>query len=46
MGAALEGCRVEGVRTNLAFLRRVLASEAFRRAEVHTQMVEQGAFNA
>jgi acetyl-CoA carboxylase biotin carboxylase subunit len=46
MGASLEGCRVEGVRTNLAFLGRVLGSEAFRRGDVHTQMVEQGAFNA
>jgi acetyl-CoA carboxylase biotin carboxylase subunit len=46
MAASLDRCRVEGVKTNLAFLGRVVASEAFRRGEVHTQMVEQGAFNA
>jgi acetyl/propionyl-CoA carboxylase alpha subunit len=46
MAASLGRCRVEGIRTNLAFLGRVIASEAFRRGDVHTQMVEQGAFNA
>jgi acetyl-CoA carboxylase biotin carboxylase subunit len=46
MAASLDRCRVEGVKTNLAFLRRVIASEAFRSGQVHTQMVEQGAFNA
>ena len=46
MAASLDRCRVEGVKTNLAFLGRVVASEAFRRGQVHTQMVEQGAFNA
>ena len=46
MAASLGHCRVEGVKTNLAFLGRVVASEAFRRGQVHTQMVEQGAFNA
>jgi acetyl-CoA carboxylase biotin carboxylase subunit len=46
MAAGLARCRVEGVKTNLPFLARVVASEAFRRGEVHTQMVEQGAFNA
>jgi hypothetical protein len=34
------------VRTVLPFHRRVLASAAFRAGVVHTQMVEQGAFNA
>jgi acetyl-CoA carboxylase, biotin carboxylase subunit len=46
MGAALDGCIIEGVRTTVPFLSRVLRHEGFRRGEVHTQMVEQGAFNA
>ena len=46
MAASLDRCQVEGVKTNLAFLGRVVASEAFRRGRVHTQIVEQGAFNA
>ena len=46
MMASLSRCRVDGVKTNLAFLGRVVASEAFRRGQIHTQMVEQGAFNA
>jgi acetyl/propionyl-CoA carboxylase alpha subunit len=45
MEAALDACVVEGVRTTLPFLRRVLAHPDFRRGVVHTQMVEQGAFN-
>jgi acetyl/propionyl-CoA carboxylase alpha subunit len=46
MAAGLGHCRVEGLKTNLAFLGRMVASEAFRRGQVHTQLVEQGAFNA
>ena len=46
MENALHRCLVDGVKTNLAFLRRVIASEAFRVGQTHTQMVEQGAFNA
>ena len=46
MAAALDGFVVEGVRTVIPFHRRVLASAAFRAGRVHTQMVEQGAFNA
>jgi acetyl/propionyl-CoA carboxylase alpha subunit len=46
LASGIEATRVEGVRTNLSFLRRVVTSEAFRRGQVHTQMVEQGAFNA
>jgi acetyl/propionyl-CoA carboxylase alpha subunit len=46
MEGALDRCGVEGVKTNLAFLGRVIASEAFRAGWTHTQMVEQGAFNA
>jgi acetyl-CoA carboxylase, biotin carboxylase subunit len=45
MSAALDGFVVEGVRTVVPFHRRVLASAAFRAGRVHTQMVEQGAFN-
>jgi acetyl-CoA carboxylase biotin carboxylase subunit len=43
---ALAAFVVEGVRTVIPFHRRVLGSEAFRAGRVHTQMVEQGAFNA
>jgi acetyl-CoA carboxylase biotin carboxylase subunit len=46
MGGALARCVVEGVRTTIPFLRRVIESEAFREGRVHTQMIEQGAFNA
>jgi acetyl-CoA carboxylase biotin carboxylase subunit len=46
MAAALEACVVEGVRTTLPFLRRVVQHPEFVRGSVHTQMVEQGAFNA
>jgi acetyl-CoA carboxylase, biotin carboxylase subunit len=42
----LEGCVVEGVRTTVPFLRRVMADAGFRAGRVHTQMIEQGAFNA
>ena len=41
----LEGCVVEGVRTTVSFLRRVMADASFRAGRVHTQMIEQGAFN-
>jgi acetyl-CoA carboxylase biotin carboxylase subunit len=46
MAAALEDLRVEGVPTTAGFLLRVLRHPAFQRGEVHTQMVEQGAFHA
>jgi acetyl-CoA carboxylase biotin carboxylase subunit len=46
MREALEACTVEGVKTTLPFLRRVVVHEGYRRGEVHTQMVEEGAFNA
>jgi acetyl-CoA carboxylase biotin carboxylase subunit len=46
MARALEACRIEGVKTTLPFLARVIGSEAFRAGAVHTQMVEQGAFHA
>ena len=46
MTTALESFVVEGVGTVIPFHRRVLASAAFRAGRVHTQMVEQGAFNA
>jgi acetyl-CoA carboxylase biotin carboxylase subunit len=43
---ALDRSVIEGVRTTIPFLRRVVASEEFRQGRVHTQMLEQGAFNA
>jgi 3-methylcrotonyl-CoA carboxylase alpha subunit len=46
MQAALEACVIEGVRTTVPFLARVLGHASFRRGEVHTQMIEQGAFHA
>jgi acetyl-CoA carboxylase biotin carboxylase subunit len=46
MADALDACVIEGVRTTIPFLRRVIASAEFRQGRVHTQMVEQGAFNA
>jgi acetyl-CoA carboxylase biotin carboxylase subunit len=46
MAHALDNCVIEGVRTTVPFLRRVIAHPQFRRGTVHTQMVEQGAFNA
>ncbi len=45
MEAALDGFVVEGLATVIPFHRRVLRSAAFREGRVHTQMVEQGAFN-
>jgi acetyl/propionyl-CoA carboxylase alpha subunit len=44
MEGALERFVVDGVKTVIPFHRRVLASEAFRRGTVHTQMVDKGAF--
>ena len=44
--AALAATVVEGVKTVIPFHQRVLGSAAFRSGHVHTQMVEQGAFNA
>ena len=46
MDKALEACVIEGIKTTIPFLRRVVAHPDFRRGVVHTQMVEQGAFNA
>ena len=46
MEGALAACVVDGVKTTIPFLRRVLAHPDFRRGQVHTEMVEQGAFNA
>jgi acetyl-CoA carboxylase biotin carboxylase subunit len=44
MRAALEATVVEGVRTTIPFLSRVLDHPDVRRGALHTQMVEQGAF--
>jgi acetyl-CoA carboxylase biotin carboxylase subunit len=46
MDAALADLVLDGVRTTIPFLRRVMAHPDFREGRVHTQMVEQGAFNA
>ncbi|HET8578276.1 MAG TPA: acetyl-CoA carboxylase biotin carboxylase subunit [Methylomirabilota bacterium] len=46
MGRALDGFAVDGVKTVIPFHQRVLAHPAFRAGRVHTQMIEQGAFNA
>ena len=45
MTTALDACVVDGVQTVIPFHRRVLRSAEFRAGRVHTQMVEQGAFN-
>ena len=45
MRSALAGFVVEGVKTVIPFHQRVIASAAFSAGSVHTQMVEQGAFN-
>lgn len=46
MARALGEFRVDGVRTTIPFHQRVMAHSAFREGLVHTQMVDQGAFNA
>jgi acetyl-CoA carboxylase biotin carboxylase subunit len=46
MQAALDACVIDGVRTTVPFLARVLAHADFRRGAVHTQMIEHGAFRA
>ncbi len=46
MEHALESFVVEGLRTVIPFHRRVMASAAFREGRTHTQMVEEGVFNA
>ncbi len=45
MSGALDSIVVDGVKTVIPWHRRVMRSEAFRAGAVHTQMVEQGAFN-
>jgi acetyl-CoA carboxylase biotin carboxylase subunit len=46
MEAALGTFVIEGVKTAIPFHLRVMRSAAFREGRVHTQLVEQGAFNA
>jgi acetyl/propionyl-CoA carboxylase alpha subunit len=46
MRAALSGFVVEGVRTAIPFHQRVMESAVFRSGRLHTQLIEQGAFNA
>ncbi|VTU14393.1 Biotin carboxylase [Variovorax sp. SRS16] len=38
LDAALEGSRIRGVKTNIPFIRQVLASEQFRSGAVHTDI--------
>jgi acetyl/propionyl-CoA carboxylase alpha subunit len=45
MAGALDACVVDGVRSTIPFLRRVIAHDGFRAGRVHTELVEQGAFN-
>jgi acetyl/propionyl-CoA carboxylase alpha subunit len=45
MQGALDGFVVEGVKTVIPFHRRLMQSAPFRAGSIHTQMVEQGAFN-
>jgi acetyl-CoA carboxylase biotin carboxylase subunit len=45
LAGALDACVVEGVKTTLPLLRTIVGHPEFRRGTVHTQMVEQGAFN-
>ncbi|HLB80004.1 MAG TPA: 3-methylcrotonyl-CoA carboxylase, partial [Dongiaceae bacterium] len=40
MGAALDGFVVEGVATNIPFLRRLMDHAAFRAGETHTGFIE------
>ncbi len=44
MRAALRGTVVEGVRTTIPFLHKALDHPDVRRGDLHTQMVDQGAF--
>jgi acetyl-CoA carboxylase, biotin carboxylase subunit len=45
MAQALAACVVEGVKTTIPLAQKVMGHSDFRRGDVHTQMVEQGAFN-
>ena len=45
LARALAASVIEGVKTTIPVLLRILAHPDFRRGAVHTQMVEQGAFN-
>jgi acetyl-CoA carboxylase biotin carboxylase subunit len=46
MQGALDRFEVDGVKTVIPFHQRVMRSDVFRSGRLHTQMVEQGAFNA
>jgi len=45
MARALDQCVIEGPKTTIPFLRRIIASDEFGSGRVHTQLLEQGAFN-
>jgi 3-methylcrotonyl-CoA carboxylase alpha subunit len=40
MVAALQACRVAGVATNIGFLQRLIACDAFANADLHTGLIE------
>ena len=44
MSGALDAFVVEGVKTVIPFHQRVMRSDLFRAGDVHTQLIEQGAF--
>jgi biotin carboxylase len=41
MRTALEGTIVEGVKTNIPFLRRIFASDDFAAGRIHTRYVDE-----
>jgi acetyl-CoA carboxylase, biotin carboxylase subunit len=45
MAGALDQCVIEGPKTTIPFLRRIIASDEFGSGRVHTQLLEQGAFD-
>jgi acetyl/propionyl-CoA carboxylase alpha subunit len=41
MRSALEGITVEGVKTNVPFLRRIFAGDDFAAGHIHTRYVDE-----
>ena len=41
LAQALDGFEVQGIKTNIAFIQRVLASDAFRAGDVHTGLATE-----
>jgi urea carboxylase len=44
LAAALAGCRIDGIETNLAYLRQVIDTDAFRAGAVHTRFLDSFAY--